>query len=115
MTCQRCSSARILNVNSHGRDCNVFRIGRHEHEGYVPAEFGIGCGDDVEFAMCLECGQVQGAFPIGLTSLEMKEIAERDRIINDLIVGAKDEKWEELGRVMAEGIQDRLWGNTKGW
>jgi hypothetical protein len=72
MTCQRCSSARILNVNSHGRDCNVFRIGRHEHEGYVPAEFGIGCGDDVEFAMCLECGQVQGAFPIGLTSLEMK-------------------------------------------
>jgi hypothetical protein len=38
-----------------------------------------------------------------------------DRIINDLIVGAKDEKWEELGRVMAEGIQDRLWGNTKGW
>jgi hypothetical protein len=30
-------------------------------------------------------------------------------------MNATDEKWEELGRVMAEGLQDRLWGNTKGW
>jgi hypothetical protein len=73
----------------------------------VPAEFGIGCGDDVEFAMCLECGQVQGAFPIGLTSLEMKGHPEEATMMI--------KKWEELGRVMAEGIQDRLWGNTKGW
>lgn len=71
--CQRCESTRILSVHAHGRDCNVFYINGHEHEGYVPAEFGLGCGDDVEFEMCLECWQVQGKFPIKETQLEKGE------------------------------------------
>jgi len=71
MTCQRCKSTRILSIHAHGRDCNVFRIYGYEHEGYVPGEFHIGCGDDVEFEMCLECGQVQGTFPIKQTRLEL--------------------------------------------
>lgn len=71
MKCQRCSSARVLSVNAHGRDCNYFSVLGHSHDGYVPSDLGIGCGDDVEFSMCLECGQVQGVFPIKETRLEM--------------------------------------------
>jgi hypothetical protein len=69
--CQRCKSNRILQVNAHGRDCNMFSINCYEHEGYVPADLTIGCGDDVEFSMCLDCGQVQGEFPVKKTKLEM--------------------------------------------
>ena len=68
--CTRCSSTRVLSVHAHGRDCNVFQINGYEHEGYVPADFRIGSGDDVEFDMCLNCGQVQGEFPIKETVLE---------------------------------------------
>jgi len=71
--CIRCNNARVLSVHNHGRDCNVFRINGHEHEGYVPADLGIGAGDDVEFSLCLNCGQVQGKYPLEETVLETGE------------------------------------------
>jgi hypothetical protein len=40
------------------------------HRGYVPDDMGIGGGDYVEFDYCLQCGQIQGRFPRGITSLE---------------------------------------------
>lgn len=30
---------------------------------YVDSRLGVGSGDDVEFRYCLDCGQIQGAFP----------------------------------------------------
>jgi hypothetical protein len=49
--------------------CSVDLGGRHEH-GYVPRDLGIGGGDDVHFAYCLDCGQIQAAFPLPPTQME---------------------------------------------
>ena len=70
MQCQRCGSFRVLNIQAHGRDCNNFELLGHEFQGYVPDDLGIGSGDDVECDVCLECGQMQGKFPIPPTRLE---------------------------------------------
>jgi hypothetical protein len=34
------------------------------HDGYVPSKMGIGGGDYMEFSYCLDCGQIQGKFPV---------------------------------------------------
>ena len=76
MACQRCKSYRILSVQSHGRDCNSFYLNGEEHQGYVPEGFNLGEGDDVEFDVCLDCGQIQGEYPLPPTILETSEESE---------------------------------------
>ncbi len=50
--------------------CSV-TVGENDSGGdYVPRGMGIGGGDYVEFSWCLECGQIQGKFPLPLTALE---------------------------------------------
>ena len=49
--------------------CSVDLAGRH-NQGYVPRDLGIGGGDDVHFAYCLDCGQIQGKFPVPATEME---------------------------------------------
>ena len=62
--CQRCAGPRVAVVLGHCSDmCSIDMTGRHRH-GYVPRDMGIGGGDAVHFAYCLDCGQIQGAFPI---------------------------------------------------
>jgi hypothetical protein len=73
MACQKCKSERILSVNAKCSDlCNA-SIGGQEKDGYVPDDMGIGGGDYVEFDLCLDCGQLQGAFPLDKSELESIE------------------------------------------
>lgn len=46
------------------------QIGDKEHDGYVLGDFGIGGGDYMEMELCLDCGQMQGDFPLPETALE---------------------------------------------
>lgn len=67
MFCQNCHKNRILSVNGKCSDmCDVQSsdIGGMSYDGYVPRDLNIGGGDYIEFEMCLDCGQVQGKFPI---------------------------------------------------
>jgi hypothetical protein len=69
--CQRCSSLRLARILAHCSDmCSVDLAGRHEY-GYVPRDLGIGGGDDVQLTYCLDCGQIQGKFP--LPPIQMEE------------------------------------------
>lgn len=44
-----------------------------EYEGYVPDDMGIGSGDYIDFAYCLDCGQIQGdEFPLAPSVLARK-------------------------------------------
>ena len=49
-----------------------------EHSGYAPQDMGIGGGDYVCFAWCLECGKIQNderggvVFPLPPCALEEK-------------------------------------------
>jgi hypothetical protein len=49
--------------------CSVDLGGRRRH-GYVPDDLGIGGGDAVQLTYCLDCGQIQRAFPIPTAGTE---------------------------------------------
>lgn len=71
-TCQRCQSNRIASVCGKVRDCCSFSAGEYDRDGYVPHDMGIckGDGDYLEFEWCLECGQMQGTFPLPPAMIE---------------------------------------------
>lgn len=62
--CQNCKKTRLLSVSAKCSDLCSVSIGDYEHEGYLPDGFNIGSGDYVEFELCLDCGRIQGKFPI---------------------------------------------------
>lgn len=68
--CQKCGKSRLAEILGHCSDmCSVDLGGRRRH-GYVPRDLGVGGGDDVHFTYCLDCGQIQGRFPIPTTRME---------------------------------------------
>jgi len=75
MACQRCKSERIMSINAKCSDLCFASIGEHESDGYVPKDIGLNdkSGDYVEFDYCLDCGQIQGEFPVPETELERGE------------------------------------------
>lgn len=70
-----CGSNRIVNVTGKTSDLCFISYEDLEHDGYVPSNLNIGGGDYLEFSMCLDCGRIQGKFPITDEALH-KEIAE---------------------------------------
>lgn len=73
MKCQRCSSERIVKISGKTSDMCSAQIGKAEHDGYVPRDIGIGGGDYLGFKYCLDCGQMQGTFPLPTCQLEQFE------------------------------------------
>ena len=55
---------RIMSVSAKCSDMCSLEINGLEKHDYVPDYIGIGGGDYVEFDYCLDCGQIQGDFPI---------------------------------------------------
>lgn len=43
--------------------CSAY-FGDKVYDGYVPDGLNVGGGDYLEFNMCLNCGKVQGEFPL---------------------------------------------------
>lgn len=74
MACIKCKSERIATMGAKCSDMCLCSIGTvedgNEHDGYVPDDMGVGGGDYVDFQYCLDCGQIQGAFPLPKTKLE---------------------------------------------
>jgi len=62
--CQRCSSDRIFSFTSKSSDLNGGSFKDKEFDGYFPRDLNLGGGDYVEASVCLECGQVQGSWPV---------------------------------------------------
>jgi hypothetical protein len=63
-----CGSDRRADVSGKVSDmCSLDIVDgdeHHKHEGYVPRDIGIGGGDYIEFVFCLNCGRMEGEFPI---------------------------------------------------
>jgi hypothetical protein len=72
-TCQDCESTRIMWVSTKCSDRFYAGIGEREHGGYVLNDLNIGGDDYVEFDFCLDCGQVQGRWPVPEHDLERDE------------------------------------------
>lgn len=64
MACQKCKSDRVLSFGCKCSDMSNWSMGSKEGDGYVLSDIGIGGGDYVRFEYCLDCGQIQGKFPL---------------------------------------------------
>ena len=80
MECLKCKSDRIIDLQAHCSDlfCLNYKGREIISSDYVPYEMGIGGGDDVDLEICMNCGQVQGTFPIEHELLTDKENEEND-------------------------------------
>jgi len=70
MACQKCGSTRVMSFSGKCSDCFGGSIGSKDFDGYVPHDMGIGGGDYVEGKLCLDCGQMQGEWPLPLSEIE---------------------------------------------
>lgn len=68
--CQRCKSSRVVSASAKCSDLFHAAHGDREHNGYVPDDLGVGGGDYLEINWCLDCGQLQGEWPLPTTELE---------------------------------------------
>jgi len=64
MGCIKCNSDRIISVSGKTSDLCFTEYKDKEHDGYVVEDIGIGGGDMINIEYCLECGQIQGEFPV---------------------------------------------------
>jgi len=72
MNCQKCASIRIAEFSAKCKDLGWAKIGDSEKDGYLPYDMGVGGGDYLEISVCLDCGQLQGQWPLPETNLERK-------------------------------------------
>jgi len=66
-TCDKCGSNRVAEIFAHSKDLSSFVCpadGIYAEDTYFPEVKGICGGDDLDISLCLECGKVQGTFPI---------------------------------------------------
>lgn len=70
VNCRGCGSGRIVQVLARCSDMCGVQVAGRRHHGYVPRDLGIGGGDDVQLAYCLDCGRMRGEFPLPRTAIE---------------------------------------------
>lgn len=70
MACQTCGSERILQFSGKCNDAFFARIGEHELNDYNPGDIGLGSGDYLRGKLCLDCGQMQGTWPLEQSEME---------------------------------------------
>jgi hypothetical protein len=70
MNCQRCNSQRVIHCYAKANDLAMAQFGKKEHDGYYPEDLGIEGGSEITFDYCLNCGQIQGTWPVPLSLLE---------------------------------------------
>lgn len=71
MKCQSCTSSRVAYISGKCSDRSSFVDHRgNEKDGYVPYELNLDGGDYIEFKFCLNCGTIQGQWPISDETLD---------------------------------------------
>lgn len=64
MKCQHCGSTRVLEFSGKCNDLYSASLGDREYNGYALHGVGLGGGDYVSGDLCLNCGQLQGKWPL---------------------------------------------------
>ena len=71
MSC-KCGSDRMMRISGKCSDCFNLHTDNVGYNGYVPYDMNIGGGDYLEMNICLDCGKVQGDFPISNEHIKTK-------------------------------------------
>lgn len=71
--CKCQTQERRIYLRAKCSDLCYIETGANEHYGYVPMDLGIGGEDYVEFAYCLNCGQIKGNFPLPPAQIEKRK------------------------------------------
>lgn len=76
MSCKRCDSDRLLDVTVKGSDRFAWGLvigdEYHDADGELPRDFGLDGGDYLRMTVCLDCGQLEGTWPLEETEMEAK-------------------------------------------
>ena len=72
--CQHCKGSRILRIGAKCSDLFNMSFNGKEYNGYVPqgvhvANDGDYDEDYIEMQICMDCGRVQGKFPVSDTAI----------------------------------------------
>ena len=104
MNCQKCSSERILSFEGKTSDMFNCSIGKVEHNGYVPKDIGLGgsYGDYVSGELCLDCGQMQGKWPLPKTEFEL----EAEQCANDPFKVGDYVEFKQNGRLLVGCVKE---------
>ena len=89
MSCQKCSSPRLVKISAKCADRFYAETSEKEYDGYVPYDLGIGGGDYVTFSYCLRCGQIQGTWSLAETGIEQADDIESELDDNE----ENEDKW----------------------
>jgi hypothetical protein len=86
--CQRCQNDRLLWICVKTRDGFSGVIKDKAYSGYIPPDIGINDEfmDYLQFHFCLNCGQVQGNYPLPITMIEKGEIESSTDTSDDLMI-----------------------------
>lgn len=79
MKCSTCDGEKIVKISAKCSDMfsmSCISEGLSDYCGYVPDDMGIGGGDYIEFSYCLDCGQMQGNFPVYISDEYLEEDEE---------------------------------------
>lgn len=82
MACQRCNSQRVLHFGSKCSDLYNASMNGVDYEGYSLYGVNLTGGDYVTGAVCLDCGQLQGKWPVSPVE-ELESNAEVDAEAED--------------------------------
>ena len=70
--CKKCNSQRVAYVSGKTSDMCSVGVEGYSMDGGVPDDMNIGRGDYIYFSFCMECGQIQGTWPLPTCELEEK-------------------------------------------
>ena len=86
MPCQNCNSERVLLISGILDDNFFACINNKNYIGYIPDNLGIGWRERISFDYCLNCGQIQGNFPMPTIDLEKEEPKPEIKVGMNIII-----------------------------
>jgi len=115
--CSNCESSRIAEVQSKASDLSTFSYNDLEVDGYLPYSVGVGGGDYCEITYCLDCGMIQGDFPISDEALcDAFDVDEMPADNGSMSTDEKMNRFETLHEDAVrdiEGMPEREWSEYR--
>ena len=109
MKCQACGSERLADLSTMCDMC-IVNIGEREYTGQVPDDIGVSAdGQFIEFQWCLDCGQIQGQWPLPDTEIEDPMSAEEEEAIEKMEARkAMTEDRQLAAKLFSDSIQEQF-------